>query len=501
MDIYSKKQRWKLLLLLSAVVIVGASLLYTNQLVEKIAGEERKKAALWADAIQKKSSLVIYTEDLFQKIQEDERRKVELWATAMHRLLTENNSNDLTFYVDIISSNKNIPIILTDEKDVVVSQVNLEKPVKVGEKMDSLVKVAFSKYEPIEVKYHNKTLNYLYYQDSQIFDKLQQVLNDLVKTFFSEVVVNTASVPVIIMDSTQSKIIAFGNIDSAKASDPKYMEAKRAAMAKENKPIEIFLNNKTKNLVFYEDSFLLRQIKYYPIVQFGIIGLFLIVAYLAFSSARRSEQNQVWAGMAKETAHQLGTPLSSLIAWVEYLKLKNVDESIISEINKDVKRLETITERFSKIGAEPKLIKTDLIKSLHDSVDYIKVRTSDKVVFSLTLPEKDVSLPLNQQLFEWVIENLCKNAVDAMSGAGNIDITLHDEFDLVYIDIQDTGKGISKSQYKSVFKPGFTSKHRGWGLGLSLSKRIIEVYHNGRIFVKQSALNKGTTFRIVLKKF
>ena len=501
MDIYSKKQRWKLLLLLSAVIIVGASLLYTNQLVEKIAGDERKKAALWADAIQKKSSLVIYTEELFSKIQEDERKKVELWASAMHRLLTESNSSDLTFYVDIISSNKNIPIILTDDQNVVVSTVNMEKPVKVGQKMDSAMLRAYSKYEPIEVKYHNRTLNYLYYQDSHIFEKLQQVLNDLVKTFFSEVVVNTASVPVIITDSTQKKIIAYGNIDSTKVNDPKYMEAKKAAMEKENKPIEIFLNNKTKNLVFYEDSFLLRQIRYYPIVQFGIIGLFLIVAYLAFSSARRSEQNQVWAGMAKETAHQLGTPLSSLIAWMEYLKMKNVDESIISEINKDVNRLEIITERFSKIGSEPKLIKTNLIQVLQESVDYIKVRTSDKVAFILNVPDKEVSLPLNRQLFDWVIENLCKNAVDAMSGTGQIEITLHDEFDLVYIDITDTGKGIAKSQYKSVFKPGFTSKHRGWGLGLSLSKRIIEVYHNGRIFVKQSTLNKGTTFRIVLKKF
>jgi signal transduction histidine kinase len=226
-----------------------------------------------------------------------------------------------------------------------------------------------------------------------------------------------------------------------------------------------------------------------------------LVAYLLFSTARRVEQNQVWVGMAKETAHQLGTPLSSLIAWVEYLKSKGLDPETSSEIEKDVKRLETITERFSKIGSVPKLDTVDLVKVLEDSLNYMKLRTSKNVAFSIdTNNEKEVFAQLNIPLFEWVIENLIRNAVDAMNGNGNITITLSDQTQFVYIDIADTGKGIPKSKYKTVFEPGFTTKQRGWGLGLSLTKRIIENYHSGKIFVKSSEIDKGTTFRIVLNK-
>jgi signal transduction histidine kinase len=225
------------------------------------------------------------------------------------------------------------------------------------------------------------------------------------------------------------------------------------------------------------------------------------VAYLAFSSSRQAEQNQVWVGMSKETAHQLGTPISSLVAWIELLKMKNLDEKIISEVSKDIQRLETITERFSKIGSAPKLVPFSLIHVLNSSVDYIKSRTSDKVKFIfIDRTENQCVIPLNTSLFAWVIENLCKNAVDAMQGEGTITIEVNEFVDRAEIEMTDTGKGIPKSKFKTVFKPGYTTKKRGWGLGLSLAKRIIEQYHTGKIFVKDSELGKSTTFCILLKK-
>jgi hypothetical protein len=489
------------MLVIVAFLIVATSLWYTNQFAKNLAQEERQKVKLWAEAIQKKASLVKYTEELFNKIKDDERVKVKLWAEAMHRLLKEENTKDLTFYIDIISSNKNIPIILTDKNNIVSSSINLSFKLKQNRKLSDSIKKEFSKYPPIRVSYKSQTLSLLYYKDSKLFADLQNVMNDLIKTFISEVVINSASVPVIFTDSTQTKVIASGNIDSEKIKSNDYILKKLSSMSFQNKPIEVHLSGKTKNYIFWEDSFLLKQLRYYPYILFFIIGLFLFVSYLIFSNVRKAEQNKVWVGMAKETAHQLGTPLSSLIAWLEYLKLKNVEQSIITELAKDVKQLEIVTERFSKIGSEPKLEDTNISKTIYECIDYMKLRISERIKFSVVTYNKDICVPLNIYLFNWVIENLFKNAVDAIGdNAGIIDIIITAENKFIYIDISDSGKGVQKSKFKTIFKPGYTSKQRGWGLGLSLSKRIIEQYHSGKIFVKNSTINKGTTFRIVLKK-
>jgi signal transduction histidine kinase len=328
------------------------------------------------------------------------------------------------------------------------------------------------------------------------------VLDDLIKSFFAEVVLNSASVPVIITDSTKTKVIEYGNIPANKMSDPEFVVNTLKSMASHNSPIVVSFPDIGTRYIFYEDSFLLTQLRYYPYIQLAVIALFLFIAYLLFSYARRSEQNQVWVGMAKETAHQLGTPLSSMVAWVELLKLKGVDPETLGEIAKDVQRLETITDRFSKIGSSAKMEKTDIVNVIHNTISYIKSRVSDKVTFEITPVEdkKKIMVPLNMHLFEWVIENLCKNAVDAMEGNGKVSIDITEEGNHVILDISDTGKGIPKSRFKTIFHPGFTSKTRGWGLGLTLSQRIIENYHSGKIFVKSSILNKGTTFRILLKK-
>ncbi len=381
MNIYTQKQRWKLLLLIAALLIGAASLWYTNKLVKKLSIEERKK--------------------------------IELWAEATRRLsdVTQENS-DLNFLSSVINNNNTIPVIWATDS---------------------------------------------------------------------------------------FKVISYRNLDSLKSLDPKFLEKQVDIMLKEHPPIEIKIGQ-LRQYILYKDSDLLNRLRYYPFFQLAVITLFLFVSYLAFSTSRKAEQNQVWVGMAKETAHQLGTPLSSLVAWLEFLKMKGMSLEYTSEIEKDVNRLQTITERFSKIGAAPALTKVNVYDVLKHSVEYIRTRSSDKAVFEIKEPAVEIFAPLNVPLFDWVIENILKNALDAMSGVGKIQVNITDQQQYVYIDICDSGKGIPKSSYRTIFKPGYTTKKRGWGLGLSLSKRIIEEYHDGQIFVKSSDINKGTTFRIVLNK-
>lgn len=484
----------------AAVLIVGVSLWYTNTLVNKIASEERKKVKLWADAIERKVTLVKYTNELFNKIKADERKKVELWAEATKQL--SQDLSDYGFVLKVVSDNTTVPVILADEHGTPITSRNLDST-KENDKAYLKMQMQAMRMvqEPIEITIYKGQKNYLYYKDSRLFSELKTNLDDLIKSFISEVAVNSASVPVIYTDSSRTHVIASGNIDSLKRNDTAFLISQTAVMAAQNQPIEVEFGDGEKSYIFYQESTLLTQLKYYPYIMFTIIGVFLLVAYLMFSTARRVEQNQVWVGMAKETAHQLGTPLSSLIAWLEYLKSKGLDPETAAEIEKDVKRLETITERFSKIGSVPKLDDVDVVKVLNDAVNYMKLRTSKNVAFTLekaNVPQ--INAKLNVPLFEWVIENLIRNAVDAMNGNGAITISVSDQMQFVYIDIADTGKGIPKSKYKTVFEPGYTTKQRGWGLGLSLTKRIIENYHSGKIFVKSSEIDKGTIFRIVLNK-
>ena len=384
MDFYSRKRRWKILLLLLAVVIGAGALFYTNWLVTNMAKEERKSVELWAKAVEQVNSVDI------------------------------KSSQDITFQNDIIVGNTTIPIILTDSLGNIGDSNN----------------VSFSEK-----------------------NKEKVLLRELQK------------------------------------------------MKAENEPIIISISETKKQYLYYGDSILLENLKFYPIVQFGVIILFILVAYVAFNSSRNAEQNQVWVGMSKETAHQLGTPISSLMAWVELLKMQNIDENLIQEFEKDTERLQKITERFSKIGSIPELIQTDVAETIRSTVEYLKTRSSVKVKFILDFdPGKKYEVPLNASLFSWVIENLCKNAIDAMNNAGTIQVSISEKVDQLFIEVSDTGKGISKAYFKSVFEPGFTTKKRGWGLGLSLAKRIVENYHKGKIFLKQSEINKGTTFKIVLNK-
>ena len=281
---------------------------------------------------------------------------------------------------------------------------------------------------------------------------------------------------------------------------PEFLRKELTAI-KENgeAPIEVPIIGDTQ-WIYYKDSVLLNRLRFYPIYQLGFIGIFMFIAYFIFSSSRRSEQNQVWAGMAKETAHQLGTPLSSLMAWVELLKSKEGMKEMVVEMEKDIIRLETITARFSKIGSKPNLETINIIELLKESTNYLKSRFPEKVNIKMNFEKEEVLVPVSQVLLNWVIENICKNAVDAIKGKGEIEVCVIEEKTHVLINISDNGEGINRSILKNIFKPGVTSKKRGWGLGLSLSKRIVEQYHKGSLFVMQSEKGVGTTFTIKLPK-
>lgn len=497
---YSGKQKFKLIILVAAIVVGTISFYLLLQIIENVKEEERKKVILWAEAIQKKIELVEYTNELFEKLKVDERTKVEIWSGAMHRIMNVTDSDDLTFLLKIISTNKNIPIILTNTKGKIISSINLGYEIEEGTAISDSLIARFSQYPPIEVKYNQQTLNYLYYQNSKLFVELQDMMNNMVRSFISDVVTNSASVPVIITDSLKQKIIAYGNIDSVRIQDSMAISKTLKQMENYNPPIVINWFQGKSHYIYYEDSYLLRSMKNYPIFFFAIIIVFITIAYLAFTSSRKFEQNQVWVGMSKETAHQLGTPISSLMAWMELLKLKLPDKNLTTEISKDVERLQIIADRFSKIGSNPIMQEENIVEVLQSAFTYIKVRSSKTFDFSFQSPESKIYLQLNRSLFEWVVENLCKNAIDAMGSKGSLAIQIQNNPKNIYIDITDTGKGIPRSKQHTVFKPGYTTKKRGWGLGLSLVKRIVEDYHKGKIFVLISEINFGTTFRIILNK-
>lgn len=324
--------------------------------------------------------------------------------------------------------------------------------------------------------------------------------NQNIDILLSSIIENNNTVPVILTDESDS-IIDVKNFDPVKVRDKNYLNKKLRKIKEKNQPIVIDLDKGHFNLIYYNDSIILTMLIYYPFVQLGIIIMFIIVSYVAFRSSRKAEQNQVWVGMSKETAHQLGTPTSSLAGWIEILQQKYPDISIARELAIDVQRLEKVTERFSRIGSKPALIMENINSIVSNAVEYLKSRTSSKVRFHFNpKTEKEVYVPVNAALFEWVIENISKNAIDAMEGKGEITIFVTGTDKHAIIDILDTGKGIPKSLFKKIFNPGFTTKQRGWGVGLSLAKRIIEEYHHGKIFVRSSEVGKGSCIRILLKK-
>jgi len=310
---------------------------------------------------------------------------------------------------------------------------------------------------------------------------------------------SNTTIPVILCDSLKNPV-EYRNLGVEGMPTDEYLTAMVAKYESADRVIPFELNDGSRQYIYYDESIILKQLQAYPYIQLTVVGLFVLIAFISYEVNRRSEENKVWVGLSKETAHQLGTPISSLLGWVDLLKLKNVDPRLADEIGGDVERLQIIAQRFSKIGSVPESEVIEVGDALQKSLAYLRKRISAKVEISVHLADKEMKALINESLFGWVVENLTKNAADAMNGIGKIDFTVSENDNHVQIDVSDTGKGIPKSKFKTVFKPGYTTKKRGWGLGLSLVKRIVEVYYKGRIFVKSSEPQKGTTFRILLQK-
>jgi signal transduction histidine kinase len=350
----------------------------------------------------------------------------------------------------------------------------------------------------VDVKYEM----FAFFKPSEAFIQLRNMLDGLINSFVTEIVENSESVPVLLVTTDETRVIASGNVSLERYTDSLILRETLAQMRLQNQPIEIS-DGVDSFLVFYESSDILRRLSFIPAIAFGVIVAFVFSLIWVMRTARRSENNMLWAGMSRETAHQLGTPLSSLIGWVEYLRLQNVEEENLVEIEKDIDRLKVIAERFSKIGSEPKMTSVNIVRVVYDSISYLQFRRlSRKVRFQVNVSkDTEIFVDINPQLVEWVFENLSTNAADAIGaneGLIQIDITEHRK--TVVIDITDNGKGLPKKRWKTIFETGYTTKPRGWGLGLPLSRRIIHNYHRGKIFVKNSATGEGTTFRIIFNK-
>jgi len=496
----SKNKRWNWILFIMASIVLTAMILYSNTLINNIQKEEQRKVRVWADAITYKANLVSYMDDFFKTIRVAESKRAALLVQAMQKVAEAPLHEDPSFYLEIISANSTIPAIITDAEGNINYTVNVDAPISNMKHIDELGNEK-PKFDSLLMYYYKNKYNILYFKESKIYSNLRTVIDNLLESFFQEIVINDASVPVIITNGTMCDIIASGMVNS---TDMQTIEAKHKLIKHfltQNKPIKIELPYHGTCYVLYEDSAILMQLRYYPIIQLIIVIIFVIAGYLILSFARRSEQNRVWVGMSKETAHQLGTPLSSLLAWNELLKDQGVDPSIMNEIEKDVNRLETIAQRFSKIGSEPELVNENIASIIEEFVEYLQSRISSKVVIKVNHNGlQDFTMPVNRYLFEWVIENLCKNSVDAMDGKGVIIIDLSEDEKYFFVDVTDTGKGIPSTGIKHVFKPGFTTKKRGWGLGLPLAKRIVKQYHKGKLYVKSSALDRGTVMRMQFRK-
>lgn len=339
-------------------------------------------------------------------------------------------------------------------------------------------------------------------QKMQIWADAQRTIQtegDYLKLILT-IIEGNQTIPVILCSENDS-IIYSNNIELPEHHPDTFLKGKLQKLKLKNPPITLDLGEGLIQYIYYDDSTILKRLSLFPYVQLGVVFVFILISFLALSSTQKAEQNKVWVGLSKETAHQLGTPISSLMAWVEYLRLKELDPSLLKEIQKDVNRLEMVADRFSKIGSNPDPKPVDIVQAIHTALEYLGSRISSKVaIHTDDLPVGPIWVRMNESLFSWVIENLVKNAVDAMEGKGEITFRVEEGKRIVKIDITDTGKGIPKSKFKSVFSPGYTTKARGWGLGLSLVKRIVESYNKGKIYVKGSEVGRGTTFRIELPK-
>ena len=483
------KNRLKYILAALTIVLALVALWQVRRVAEQVRQSEEAKVRLWASAIGQRNQLAAATQQFFQEATLDEHRKMELYTDILQSFGDPDLTTDLGFslrYVNYIVDSSHTPIIITTARD---SLITVPRELA-GLKLEGDLLEEYSQNPPFNYDLWGMPMT-LYYKESEYYTRLRQVLEGFTQSFLLDITQNSVLVPVVIVDSTRRNIIAYGNIDSTSIRHFDWS----------NDPIEVVLPSGGLSYVYYETTPLLRALRWVPLLYLFIALAIVAVSYFLYRTARSAEQNRIWVGLAKETAHQLGTPLSSLTGWLEYLRGKELTPQYAAEVEKDLQRLDTITRRFSKIGSVPELKEEDVRQATLAAVGYLQSRSPRRVRFNVTFPEGETFLaPLNSPLFQWVIENLCKNAIDAMEGDGNITITASQDARRIYLDISDTGRGMTTAVQRRIFDSGFTTKSRGWGLGLPLARRIVNQYHRGRLYLKHSVPGQGSTFRIVLRK-
>ena len=491
------KQQLKLVVLSLTIVLALAALWQVQRVAREVRHEEQEKVRLWAGAISQRAHMLEVTQRFFEQATLDEHRKMQIYTDILQSFNDPDLSTDLRFslaYVNYIVDSARTPIIITTARDSIISA-----PQELaGQKLDGELLKEYSVNPPFHYRLWGMPMT-LYYKESQYYTQLRELLDGFTRTFLADITQNSVKVPVLVVDSSHTRVIASGNL---KSGDLKTGKSGRISLSSfHNDPIKFTLPNGGHAWVYYEDTLLLRALQWLPLFYFFIAAVLLVVSYYLFRTTHTMEQNRIWVGLAKETAHQLGTPLSSLSGWLEYLRGKEFTPQYAAEVEKDLQRLETITQRFSKIGSMPELQESDVKEATLAAVGYLQNRAPRRVRFSVSFPDDEPFLaPLNPTLFQWVVENLCKNAIDAMDGEGTITIVASQDARKIYVDISDTGKGMSSSVQKHIFDSGFTTKTRGWGLGLPLARRIVNQYHRGRLYLKYSVPGQGSAFRIVLRK-
>ncbi len=487
------KQRLKLIVLTLTIGLALLALWQVQRIADQVRQSEEAKVRLWASAIGQRNQMAAATAHFFQQATLDEHRKMQLYTDILQSFNDPDLGMDLKFslaYVNYIVDSSHTPIIITKSRDSVIT-VPQELA---GQKLEGSLLEEYSQNPPFSYRIWGMPMT-LYYKESEYYTQLREVLAGFTMSFLTDITQNSVLVPVVIVDSSRTTVLAHGNIDSAAVA---HLDLEKGF---NDEPVKITMPDGRTAYVYYSSTPLLRSLRWMPLFYFFIAIVLLVVSYNLFRTARTAEQNRIWVGLAKETAHQLGTPLSSLSGWVEYLRGKELTDQYAAEVEKDIKRLDTITHRFSKIGSVPELKDEDVREATMAAVEYLQSRAPRRVKFNVTFPDGESFVtPLNSYLFQWVVENLCKNAIDATEGEGVISIVGSQDARRIYIDISDNGRGMSPSVQKRIFDSGFTTKTRGWGLGLPLARRIVNQYHRGRLYLKYSVPGQGSCFRIELRK-
>ncbi|MCM1531632.1 MAG: HAMP domain-containing histidine kinase [Bacteroides sp.] len=502
--------RLNFILILFSILIVAASLFFSRTLVEQLKKEERVRVQNWAISNHRQLDMANRVRSIFAQMETEERQYATVWTYVYERVFSpvSPTPKDFDFLMRIMSSN-NRPFILVGRSGNIIESHDPDIKTEDHPVFTPEIQAMYSVYPPIVIDAQGVKYS-LYFKPSEVFLNLRRLFSDLDSSFSIESVnsISALSVPVLITDESKKTVLMYQNMGEGVFYSQKTIQARIRKMQDDNEPIELHLpgvENKTYYL-FYESSAFLRRMNFFTIAL--LLALLAIIGGVLslLNLSKKMEQNREWWGMSKETAHQLGTPLSSLLAWLEYYKTKEAGEpmekSDLAEIEKDVKRIELVTNRFSRIGSVPELSWDNVVPAVYRSVEYLKARSSSRIRYVINVPpEAVVMAQFNAPLIEWVFENLFKNALNAIGdNEGEIGISITESNEHVTIDVHDTGKGMPKNTFKKVFEAGFTTKQRGWGLGLTLSRRIVESYHKGKIFVESSSPQTGTVFRVVLNK-